>query len=61
MIIIKKKRIKIFLFSLLISLFAFSFNIASNTENNKENVIETTSVPASGKTVVIDAGHRKAR
>ncbi len=61
MIIIKKKRIEIFLFSLLISLFAFSFNIANNTENNKENVIETTSVPASGKTVVIDAGHRKTR
>lgn len=62
MIVINKKRIQIVLSCLIIGLFAFSFQIADN--NNKAettNSLETTATPVSGKTVVIDAGHRNSR
>ena len=36
-------------------LFAFTFLINSNKTNN--SYIETVSLPVSGKTVVVDAGH----
>jgi len=60
MIIINKKRIRLILSCILMSVFAFSFQI-SDTENSKTtNVNDTvaiTSTPVSGKTVVVDAGH----
>lgn len=63
MLVINKKRIKIILGGILISLFAFSFQIASENQNSNvnQNIIQTTATPVSGKTVVLDAGHRKAR
>lgn len=36
-------------------LFAFTFLI--NSSNNNNSYIETVSLPVSGKTVVVDAGH----
>ena len=57
MLEILKKKIKIITCLILISLFTFSFQIAS--ENNKinetEKSLETTSTPVSGKTVILDA------
>ena len=59
MVIINKKRIMACIF---ISLFAFSIQM-SQTQNNTQrtnssnNLVETTSTPVSGKTIVIDAGH----
>ena len=69
MIIIHKKRIKIIISCILIAVFAFSFQIASNQTKNEniipkkqeQNIMETTATPVSGKTIVIDAGHRSAR
>lgn len=60
MILISKKRIKIVIACLLISIFAFSFKIADTPTNKNEqgnNIIQTTSTPVSGKTIVLDAGH----
>lgn len=64
MIVINKRRIQIILSCLIISVFAFSFQIASNknelernTNSEQQNTLETTATPVSGKTVVLDAGH----
>lgn len=64
MIIINKKRIQIILSCVLIGLFAFSFKIANenknlveNTNVEKQNTMQTTATPVSGKTIVVDAGH----
>lgn len=57
MIIINRKRIHIILCCLLVSLFTFAVQTANNNEKNSESSIETTATPASGKTIVIDAGH----
>lgn len=62
MIIINKKRARIIVSCLFISLFAFSFKIASkecnrSVNNVDNNTIETTATPVSGKTIVVDAGH----
>ena len=54
MVIITKKRIKIILTCVLISLCAFAVQ-------NPNTVVETTATPASGKTIILDAGHRNAR
>lgn len=62
MVIINKKRIQIIMACIFISLFAFSIQM-SQTQNNTQrtnssnNLVETTSTPVSGKTIVIDAGH----
>ena len=62
MLIINKKRIQIIMACIFISLFAFSIQM-SQTQNNTQhtnssnNLVETTSTPVSGKTIVIDAGH----
>ena len=62
MLIINQKRIKITLGFLLISLFAFSCTTVKNQNNNITNeTVETTATPVSGKTVILDAGHRNAR
>lgn len=59
MLMVSKKRIKIMASCILIALFTFSFQIASQNKqtNETEKMIETTSTPVSGKTVVLDAGH----
>ena len=62
MVIINKKRIQIIMACIFISLFAFSIqvgNTKNNTINTNEinNLMETTSTPVSGKTVILDAGH----
>lgn len=60
MLVINKKRIKIIFCCVLIGIFSFSFRIASVRKQDTyelNNVIETTSIPVSGKTVVVDAGH----
>ena len=59
MLMVSKKRIKIMASCILIALFTFSFQIASQNKqtNETEKMIETTSTPVSGKKVVLDAGH----
>lgn len=64
MIIINKKRIKIILSCLLIAIFAFVFQMANsqnelieNVNSEKQNTVQTTATPVSGKTIVVDAGH----
>jgi N-acetylmuramoyl-L-alanine amidase len=64
MIIISRKRAGIILSCLIVSLFAFSFQIANNQKttqmsNIENNIMETASTPVSGKTIVVDAGHGK--
>ncbi len=64
MLVFNKKRIEIIISCVIIALFVFSVQI-SNKKNNKEqnnkrefqNIVETTATPASGKTIVLDAGH----
>ncbi len=77
MIVISKKRIGIILASVLIGVFAFSFQIASNktskfeeittssnlvpTNTNAGETTQTTATPVSGKTIVVDARTRSSR
>ena len=52
MFVIHKKRLKIIISCILISLLAFSFKIAENqeqTQNNSTKTVETTSTPVSRK------------
>ncbi len=58
MIVINQKRIKIILSCILISLFVFTAKTYNEQNKNDggEN-IQTTATPASGKTIIIDAGH----
>ena len=53
MIILNKKRITIITLSVFISVFAFIFSM------DKQNTVPTVSLPLSGKTIVVDAGHGK--
>ena len=55
MYIISKKRIQIMLSVILVGILAFGIQISN--EQRKELTVETTSTPASNKTIVIDAGH----
>lgn len=58
MVVINQKRIKIILSCILISLFVFTAK--TYNEQNKNDMggsIKTTATPASGKTIIIDAGH----
>lgn len=61
MIVISKKRIGIILTSILIGVFAFSFQIVDNEKysvdntGKQEDTIVTSSTPVSGKIVVLDA------
>lgn len=63
MIVMNKKRMQIIISCVIIAIFAFSFQVASNTkeENNmteeEKKTVTTTATPVSGKTIVIDAGH----
>lgn len=64
MVVFNKKKIEIIISCVIIALFVFSIQI-SNKKNTKEensiseerNYIQTTATPASGKTIVLDAGH----
>lgn len=60
--LLNKKVVQIIIFSIIMAIFIYS-SITLLNENNEEesieknNSIETTATPVSGKTVVIDAGH----
>ena len=53
MIVLNKKRITIIMLSIFVSVFAFIFT------TEMETTVPTVSLPISGKTIVIDAGHGK--
>ena len=53
MIVLNKKRITLIVLSVFVSVFAFIFA----TEN--KDTVPTVSLPISGKTIIIDAGHGK--
>ena len=59
MLILSKKRITLILCMVLVSLYAFSFKIANNTENiiSEDKIAETVATPVSNKVVIVDAGH----
>ena len=57
MIILDRKRLKIILGILAVSLFVFTFQKASLRDNS----IETMSLPVTNKVIVLDAGHRNSR
>lgn len=56
MLVLNRKRISIVI--LCVSLSIFSCIIA--TADKKEDTVPTTATPVSGRTIVIDAGHRCA-
>ena len=51
MLIINKKRVFIILITIIVSVVSFAIN------SKPENTISTVSLPVSGKTIVLDAGH----
>ena len=53
MIVLNKKTIRIFVFSI----FVFALGIAFISD--QKETVPTVSLPVSGKTIVIDAGHGK--
>ena len=53
MIVLNKKRMTIIVLSVFVSVFVFIFS------TDKKEMIPTVSLPVSGKTIVIDAGHGK--
>lgn len=53
MLVLSKKRISLVLVCVFISVFTFMFS----TAKKDENTLQTVTLPVSGKTVVIDAGH----
>ncbi len=55
MIVINKKRISIVTFCLLLGIFAYSYQVTKINLNGEMK--ETTSIPVSGKVIVVDAGH----
>lgn len=55
MIILNKKRITLILSGIFLSVFVFILTTGNAEEQNK--YISTVTLPASGKTIVIDAGH----
>lgn len=55
MILLRKKRITFIVFSVFLSILAFTLI------KDKNEIVPTVSLPVSGKTIVIDAGHRKTR
>ena len=55
MIILNKKRITLILSGIFLSVFVFILTTGNTEEQN--TYISTVSLPASGKTIVIDAGH----
>ena len=60
MVIFNKKRIELVISCIIISLFVFSIQVSNRnntTEKDSIKTIETTATPASGRTIVLDAGH----
>ena len=64
MVVFSKKRIEIIISCVIVALFVFSIQISNNKNtkdakntNETKSTIETTATPASGKTIVLDAGH----
>ena len=64
MLVFNKKRIEIIISCVIIALFVFSVQISNSNKAIEEknlgeskNTVETTATPASGKTIVLDAGH----
>lgn len=64
MVVFSKKRIEIIISCVIIALFVFSVQISNNKKAKEEKklsdsktIVETTATPASGKTIVLDAGH----
>ena len=55
MIILNKKRITLILSGIFLSIFIFF--LTSETNEKQNGYISTVSLPASGKTIIIDAGH----
>lgn len=53
MIVLNKKRIRLMILGVFILVFGFAFI------SDKRESIPTVSLPVSGKTIVIDAGHGK--
>ena len=53
MIVLNKKIIRIFVFSMFVFMLSFAFI------SDKKESVPTVSLPVSGKTIVIDAGHGK--
>lgn len=56
MILIQRKRMLLILTAIFISIFSFLFG-----SNYMYKTVETVSLPVSGKTVVLDAGHGRGR
>ena len=54
MVVLNRKRLIIITTCVFVSVFAF---MLTNTAMPQNNVVETVSLPVSGKTVIIDAGH----
>lgn len=55
MIVLSKKRITFILTCVLVGIFTFLLQVSPKEE---VGVIPTVTLPVSGKTIVIDAGHR---
>lgn len=51
MIVLSKKTIRLFVLSIFVVVFSFAFI------NDQKEVVPTVSLPVSGKTIIIDAGH----
>ena len=57
MLVLSGKKITNILLGAFVLLLLLTFTLNSNTKDNQ--YIETVSLPVSGKTVVVDAGHGK--
>lgn len=55
MLVLSKKRLSLIVSCIFVSIFVFMFTEEKNAE--EENTVQTVSLPVSGKTVVVDAGH----
>lgn len=53
MIVLNKKRIRLVILGVFVLVFGFAFI------SDKKETVPTVSLPVSGKTIVIDAGHGK--
>ena len=61
MFVVNKNRVLLLLcFVIGITVFS-SFTIFNSSDNTEQNYIQVVALPVSGKTVVIDAGHRSAK
>ncbi len=56
MIVLNKKRIVFLISALMVSFICVSLNNTNNLET-----VPTSSVPATGHTIILDAGHRSTR